>query len=63
MVWPNLDDLEGRARFVLDDPSEAYLWEGVDTCRRASVEAINRAFELVSRDMHKLVQVRFLSLL
>ena len=48
---------------MLDDPSEAYLWEGVDTCRRASVEAINRAFELVSRDMHKLVQVRFLSLL
>jgi len=26
VVWPDLGDLEGRARFVLDDPSEAYLW-------------------------------------
>jgi len=25
MILPNLDDPEGRARFVLDDPSEAYL--------------------------------------
>jgi len=25
MFWPNLDDDEGGAIFVLDDPSEAYL--------------------------------------
>ncbi|XP_021303813.1 basic salivary proline-rich protein 3-like [Sorghum bicolor] len=25
MIWPNPDDPEGRARFVLDDPSESYL--------------------------------------
>ena len=59
MFWPNLDDAEG-ARFVLDDPSEAYLWQGLDACGRASVEAINRASELVSRDMYKLAQVRLL---
>ena len=62
MVWPNLDDVEGRARFILDDPSEAYLWQGLDACGRASVEAINRASELVSRDMYKLAQVRLPSL-
>jgi len=54
VFWPNLDDAEGGARFVLDDPSEAYLWQGLDACGRASVEAINRASELVSRDMYKL---------
>ena len=58
VFWPNLDDVEGRARFVLDDPSEAYLWQGLDACGRASVEAINRASELVSRDMYNLGQVR-----
>jgi len=63
VVWPDLDDPEGRARFVLDDPSEAYLWQGRDACGRASVEAINRASELVSRDMYKLAQVRLPSLL
>ena len=26
VFWPNLDDTEGGARFVLDDPSEDYLW-------------------------------------
>jgi len=62
VVWPDLDDAEGRARFVLDDPSEAYLWQGLDACGRASVEAINRASELVSRDMYKLPQVWLLSL-
>ena len=25
VIWPNLDDAEGGARFVLDDPSENYL--------------------------------------
>jgi hypothetical protein len=25
IIWPNLEDPEGRARFVLEDPSEAYL--------------------------------------
>jgi len=58
VFWPNLDDAEGGARFVLDDPSEVYLWQGLDACGRASVEAINRASELVSRDMYKLAQVR-----
>ena len=48
VIWPDLDDPEGRARFVLDDPSEAYQ------CGRASVEVINRVSELVSRDMYKL---------
>ena len=62
VVWPDLDDAEGRARFVLDDPSEAYLWQGLDACGRANVEAINRASELVSRDMYKLAQVRLPSL-
>jgi len=58
VFWPNLDDAEGGARFVLDDPSEAYLWQGLDACGRASVEALNRASELVSRDMFNLAQVR-----
>jgi len=51
VFWPNFDDAEGGARFVLDDPSEAYLWQGLDACGRASVEA---------RDMYKLAQVRLL---
>ena len=58
VIWPDLEDLEGRARFVLDDLSEAYLWQGLEECERASVEAINRPSELVSRDMYKLAQVR-----
>ena len=62
VVWPDLDDAEGRARFVLDDPSEAYLWQSLDACGRASVEAINQASKLVSRDMYKLAQVRLPSL-
>jgi len=60
IFWPNLDDAEGGARFVLDDPSEDYLWQGLDACGRASVEAINRASQLVSRDMYNLAQVRLL---
>ena len=63
VFWPNLDDAEGGARFVLDDPSEVYLWHGLDACGHASVEAINRASELVSRDMYKLAQVRLLPML
>jgi len=62
VIWPNPDDPEGRARFVLDDPLESYLWRGLEECGRASVEALNRASELVSRDMFKFAQVRFLSL-
>ena len=57
MIWPNPDDPEERARFVLDNPSEAYLWRGLEECGHASVEALNRASELVSRDMFKLAQV------
>ena len=26
VFWPNLDDAEGGARFVMDDPSEDCLW-------------------------------------
>jgi len=62
MIWPNPNDPEERARFVLDDPSEAYLWRGLEECRRASAEAINRASELVSRDMFKFAKVRSPSL-
>ena len=47
---------------MLDDPSEAYLWRGLEECGCASIEALNRASELVSRDMFKLTQVRSLSL-
>ena len=61
VVWPNPHDLEGRARFVLDDPSEAYLWRGLEECGRASVEALNWASKLVSRDMFKFAQVKSLS--
>ena len=63
VVWPNPDDREGRARFVLDDPSVAYLWRGLEECGRASVEAINRASELVSQDIFKFAQVWSLPLL
>ena len=63
MIWPNLGDAEGGARFVLDDPSENYLWQGLDACGRAGVEALNRATQLVGRDMYNLAQVRFLSVL
>jgi len=41
VIWPNLSDAEGGARFVLDDPSENYLWQGLDACGRAGVEALN----------------------
>ena len=41
VFWPDLDDAEGGARFVLDDPSEVYLWQGLDVCGHASVKAIN----------------------
>jgi len=58
VFWPNLDGAEGGARFVLDDPSENYLWQGLDACGCASIEAINRASQLVSRDMFNLAQVR-----
>jgi len=51
-MWPNPEDPEGRARFVLDDPSEEYLWKGLQECGRTSVLAINRASELMSRDMY-----------
>ena len=61
VVWPNPDDPKGRARFVLDDPSEAYLWWVLEECGRTSVEALNRACELVSRDMFKFAQVKYLS--
>ena len=61
VIWPNLDDPEGRARFMLNDPAEAYLWRGLEECGHASVEALNKASELVSRDMFKLTQVRPLS--
>ena len=57
VVWPDLNDAEERARFVLDDLSEAYLWQGLDACGRANVEAVNRASELMSQDMYKLAQV------
>jgi len=60
VFWPNLDDAEGGARFVLDDPSEDYLWQGLDACGRANIEAINRASQLVSRDMYNLARVRLL---
>jgi len=63
VFWPNLDDAEGGTRFVLDEPSEDYLWQGLDACGRASVEAINRASQLVSRDMYNLAQVRLLLVL
>jgi len=58
VIWPNLNDGEGGARFVLDDPSEDYLWQGLESCGRACVEAINRASQLVARDMFNLAQVR-----
>jgi len=63
VIWPNLGDAEGGARFVPDDPSESYLWQGLDACGRAGVEALNRATQLVGRDMFNLAQVRFLSVL
>jgi len=63
VIWPNLGDAEWGARFVLDDPSENYLWQGLDACGRAGVEALNRASQLVARDMFNLAQVRFLSVL
>jgi len=63
MIWPNLGDAKGGARFVLDDSSENYLWQGLDACGRAGVEALNRASQLVGRDMFNLAQVRFLPML
>ena len=62
-IWPNLGDAEGGARFILDDPSENYLWQGLDACGRAGVEALNRASQLVGRDMFNLAQVRLLPVL
>ena len=63
VIWPNLSDAEGGARFVLDDPLEDYLWQGLESCGRASVEAINRASRLVARDMFNLAQIKLLSML
>ena len=62
VISPNLEDPEGRVGFVLDDLSEAYLWQGLEECGHDSVQAINWASELVSRDMYKLAQVRVSSL-
>jgi hypothetical protein len=44
--------------FILDDPSKAYLWKGLEETGHASVQAINRAFELVSRDLYNFAQVQ-----
>jgi len=60
VIWPNLGI---GARFVLDDPLKNYLWQGLDACGRAGVEALNRASQLVGRDMFNLAQVRFLPVL
>ena len=57
VIWPNLGDAEGGARFILDDPSESYLWQGLDWCGRVGVEGLNRATQLVGRDMYNLAQV------
>ena len=57
MVWPNPEDPEGRARFVHDDPTEAYFWKSLEETGRASVQAINRAAELVGRDLHNFAQI------
>ena len=53
----NPEDPDGRAMFILDDPSKAYLWKGLEETGHASVQAINRAFELVSRDLYNFAQV------
>lgn len=37
VIWPNPEDQDGRARFVPDDPFEAYLWKGLEETGRASV--------------------------
>jgi len=43
VIWLNPDDPEGRARFVLDDPSESYLWRGlVNAGARASRRSTGR---------------------
>jgi hypothetical protein len=41
VVWPNPEDLEGRAKFILDDPTKAYFWKGLEETGRASMKAIN----------------------
>ena len=35
VFWPDLDDTEGGAKFVLNDPSEVYHWQGLDACGNA----------------------------
>ena len=57
MFWPNPEDPEGRARFILDDPSKALLLKGFEQTGRASVQDINRASKLVGRDMYNFAQI------
>ena len=57
MVWPKPEDLEGRARFILNNPTEAYFWKGLEETGRASMKAINQAAELMGRDLYNFAQV------
>ena len=57
VVWPNPKDLEGRAKFILDEPIEAYFWKGLEETGCASMKAINQVVELMGRDLYNSAQV------
>jgi len=57
MIWPNLNNPEAGARFVLDDPTELYLWRGMRETGRTAMNTINQLAELVGRDFFKLAKV------
>jgi hypothetical protein len=57
VIWPNLADPEGGARFVLDNHTEAYLWKGLEETGHARMKAINQGAELVGWDFSNFTRV------
>lgn len=63
MIWPNLEDPEAGVRFVLDDPTEAYLWKGLEETGCAAMKTISEVAEIVGRDLSSFAKVWSTSLL
>jgi hypothetical protein len=57
MIWPNLDDTEAKARFILDDPTELYFCHGMWEMCPTTMNALNQVAELIGRDLFKFSEV------
>lgn len=58
LSWRNLDNLEGEARFILNDPSELYFWRGMRETGCSAMCIINQLAELVGHDFFNITQVQ-----